>query len=749
MNQDQFIPELAAEVLRLFPVDKYENVIHKASNEAEVKDIFEFLLSFAKCALNKNSVLLKTNKKNTTSNNNESYVGLRSSMPTIASTTTTTDGIAMEIENGGGRNSTNNSPSKINKIQDKYMAVDDLFRDSDDEDDDQDYSPTKQKKKSNSNNDGDDLDEDDDDDDKMKVNKSNTSYNDEDDDDNSISTNNKNKTKDNDIDNNDNNTEEEVPIEDEEDDAILTQLKIKFQKLAHSTSSHNQFYQKYKNNQKLREFIELFTIPASEFGDGIVHNYKIEPPPTCEELPDTIAEKYIDVKYLKSKEIIRRVITNIIAIEYSQEPNIRKLTRQVFITDGSISTRPTKKGLSAITAYSELFGLHYLNHKPIRDFLYGNNKTLFAELFEAERNGLITIAIHPPEGRLSTHTPSDMNTANNENNAANIYTKTVELFLGQYKFFHFFMPSESVQTDPHTASRLKWDELRMQILNLMLEKYLFPSLLKEMKRELIKTSREAIINEMTSNYTKLLHIGAFPYPAITNTREFWKNKLLETPQASKFHTVMGVNVISGEPICCCYMDSSAVLKAHMLIPKLLTPAQVNDKLRQFLLANKPQLIVINASGGMAAKNMLRVIESMILPEIVEIIEKEHEDMKKRKKYGYSDNYAEYNNNNNDEDEDEDDEEDNDDEYDNDDGNKGKPKKKRTPYQPIVSIDCIYHYSYIYIFISYLIVSVFNTNYFYFDDKLYCFYIYLYKSIYLSYFILLSLFFNYSDVGRCL
>lgn len=40
-----------------------------------------------------------------------------------------------------------------------------------------------------------------------------------------------------------------------------------------------------------------------------------------------------------------------------------------------VSTQPTARGKEEIDAFHPLYGLHYLNHKYVRDFMSGEDRT--------------------------------------------------------------------------------------------------------------------------------------------------------------------------------------------------------------------------------------------------------------------------------------------------------------------------------------------------------------------------------------
>ena len=52
--------------------------------------------------------------------------------------------------------------------------------------------------------------------------------------------------------------------------------------------------------------------------------------------------------------------------EMSAEPGVRNEFRKIIREKSTISTLPTAKGVATITPFSEHFGIHYLERKPVK-----------------------------------------------------------------------------------------------------------------------------------------------------------------------------------------------------------------------------------------------------------------------------------------------------------------------------------------------------------------------------------------------
>jgi hypothetical protein len=82
-------------------------------------------------------------------------------------------------------------------------------------------------------------------------------------------------------------------------------------------------------------------------------------------------------------------------------------------------------------------------------------------------------------------------------------------YLINMKLMDQFLPTLEVSLDPYFESRTTWDQLRLQILSVCMEKIVFPNLKNELTREMIKLGREVIIEESANKFESLLKEGKF------------------------------------------------------------------------------------------------------------------------------------------------------------------------------------------------------------------------------------------------
>ena len=358
-------------------------------------------------------------------------------------------------------------------------------------------------------------------------------------------------------------------------------------------ASGKDLYRKYCRMERLREFAEYFVIPVSEFGDSMRHGFKSEPPPTPPQTAQESASQYVDDDLLKSEDAVLKAVTIIIASELSAEPNVRDAIRFQYRRHIRISTKPTPKGLTVITPFSPLFGIHYLEDKPLYEF-FEKDKTLFNRLVDAEKNGLISVTFQLPKLRDGTN---DMGP-----------------FLFQSNFIPNFSLTTPPESDPYPISRQSWDNLRTEIVQLCLEDYLIPSLEDEVKRELLREGRESLIEEAADNFAKMLTYG--PYRDMENPIESMKSLLRSCPERPDRVSIASIYMSSSdrEAIFFALVDKDGLLRAHEICPASISN-QKKEKITDWLVKHRPKIIVLNSSAGQYSKSMARLIDESIIRDV--------------------------------------------------------------------------------------------------------------------------------------
>lgn len=374
-------------------------------------------------------------------------------------------------------------------------------------------------------------------------------------------------------------------------------------------------YARYKNNAVLREFIEQMCLPVHEFGDALRHGFRPDVPQTpearCEDFVRALLPR---APQFRDEQQFLSAARVVVGTELSHEPSVRGFVRDSYKRLAMVSTRPTAKGKAVITPFHELFGLHFLDRKPLTDFYQGTDRVLFIRLIEAEREGLITITMDLPTIKRVVESSSGSGSGAQEVEIVDIATFLKEVVLN-------FLPKQSMHEDLHPQSRSSWDRERLLCLQTCVDQQLVPSLQAEIRRELVRVGKEVIVQQAADNFSAMLAMG--PYiPPYQDVRERIKDTLRACPSRPFYGTVASIFVSLGrhEALCMAFVNKDGVLRAHDLIPSQALN-QKDERIKRFLIENRPDLIVINASGAGAARSTAVGIEKSILKEVEEEIKK--------------------------------------------------------------------------------------------------------------------------------
>jgi hypothetical protein len=100
-----------------------------------------------------------------------------------------------------------------------------------------------------------------------------------------------------------------------------------------------------------------------------------------------------------------------------------------------------------------------------------------------------------------------------------------------------------------------------------------------------------------------------------------KSLLLECPERIDRRTVACIfmSQMDKQPICMAFVDKMGVLRAQYLLPEKAY-IQKRDVLKRFISDNKPEIIILNSSGGMNSKRTMELIERELVPEIDNVIQ---------------------------------------------------------------------------------------------------------------------------------
>ena len=383
---------------------------------------------------------------------------------------------------------------------------------------------------------------------------------------------------------------------------------------ANSSKRHTHFhdkvfqYTRYRKAAGVREMIEKIFVSACDMGDAVRNGISTDVPPTPAggeyEYKELLESLIGDGTVIKSAEEAAKALTTVIGTELASEPSFKSATRRMYRGCTTISTEPTSKGILEITPFTELFGLHYLKRKPLQLFLEGPGRKTFIQLVQAEKDGLLVIKFQHPI------------VFNQEDGSSKIDITPYFSEVGN-KWF----PKDESRYDNYPQMREMLDLLRFDSFEMALIHNLIPTMEAEVRRDLMRLGKEAIVEEATENFTKMLQTG--PYQPISmDPRDAIASLLTFCPYRPFYATVVSIHVQPGgrEPMAMVYLDKEGVLCASDFLPSKAM-AMKAETLERFIGLHKPDLVIINSSGGLVAKQTLGQLERITLPKIKDDHEK--------------------------------------------------------------------------------------------------------------------------------
>lgn len=352
----------------------------------------------------------------------------------------------------------------------------------------------------------------------------------------------------------------------------------------------------------MRQIANVFAASPCVIGEAVRYgiSMKKEPPVAPAEDATSFVATFVkpEVPSLQDAEEILKSVHALCAMELAKEPHVRQCAMELFRAHSTISTTPTDLGLQTIHPFHELFGIHYLRNKHVSDFLETKqDRTLFLRLLKAQEDKLLTVVIDPPTIFHSDGTSS----------------VNVGLFLHEMNLRQICLPSRSL--DGSDDANNSWDHHRMLIVTKCIEQYLLPGLEQDVYRELVRSSRDGLLEEACDNFEAMVRVG--PITRTANQMEHLQDTLLRCPNDIEgLCSVMSVFLPENprDPLAVAFIDTDGVVRAHGYLPSE-AKGQKNKFISSFISTHKPEFIAINSSGGRRASSMKNMLEKYTLSDI--------------------------------------------------------------------------------------------------------------------------------------
>jgi transcription elongation factor SPT6 len=216
----------------------------------------------------------------------------------------------------------------------------------------------------------------------------------------------------------------------------------------------------------------LYSLCARAGLDGLLRKYGLSPEQFAENMRDNyqrhevdqtstepfdVALEYVSPKFPTATEVLKAA-NYMLAVQIAKEPLVRQCVRESFFERARIDVIPTKQGLKEIDENHNLYPIKFLKDKPVRDLVDDQ----FLRLVVAEQDKLLTIVFQTKIEGATTAS----------------YVDEIKALFTRDEF------SKLVQ---------EWNDLRNEIIDLALSKFVFPALVKELKAKLLNEAREFVM----------------------------------------------------------------------------------------------------------------------------------------------------------------------------------------------------------------------------------------------------------------
>ena len=217
---------------------------------------------------------------------------------------------------------------------------------------------------------------------------------------------------------------------------------------------------------------DLYSLCARAGLDGLLRKYGLTPEQFAENLRDNyqrheveqyptepmdVALEYVSPKFPTPSEVLK-ASNYMMAVQIAREPLVRQCVRESFHERARIDVVPTKQGLKEIDENHILHPMKFLKDKPVRDLA----EDQFLKLVVGEQDKLLTIIFQTKIDGATTPSYAD---------------EVKQLF----------------QRDEFSKLVQEWNDVRNEVIDLALNKFVFPALVKELKAKLLNEARECVL----------------------------------------------------------------------------------------------------------------------------------------------------------------------------------------------------------------------------------------------------------------
>ncbi|KAL7543962.1 hypothetical protein ACHAXR_013374 [Thalassiosira sp. AJA248-18] len=321
-----------------------------------------------------------------------------------------------------------------------------------------------------------------------------------------------------------------------------------------------------------------------------------------------------------------RACRYVAAMELAHEPRIRRQLRAIYRSEAVVTTRPTSKGMNAIDAFHEYYGLHLLKDKPVKEHFPMDEVELgkkrarlnaeevkeldsalkkketdsciqYLNLLKAERSGDISLQVHLPY----------LNDVISDADNTPWYKRNPDMLGRDRQDISRFMEALERVYLPANGDTDEWNTERKKILRMALISYLLPQFEAETRRDLRDVSTRTGIEAAGQNLRVMAMEGPYRPSHLLGENRF----IVPTGDLPIVGVCSSNDARDGTFLAA--VNGQGELTDHVAVPggSSVTADNIRERVIAFLVQTRPAAIVVGSSGGVGSRATSRRLGELV------------------------------------------------------------------------------------------------------------------------------------------
>lgn len=308
------------------------------------------------------------------------------------------------------------------------------------------------------------------------------------------------------------------------------------------------------------------------------------------------------------------------AMELAHEPRIRRYMRSIYKRYALLTSRPTKRGMEAIDAFHDYFGLHLIKSKPVKEhFPMDERESIerraglsiqecneldaavkkserdsclqYLNILKAEKTGHISVHVHLPiEMYDEWYAQEDLFQTREKQNITPLLEELEKIYYPM---------------DPDSE---EWNEERRKVLMQAIMTFMLPQFEAETRRELREAATNVGVVAAGESLHKMAMEGPYRPQALMHTENRFIQPTDELP-------IVGICVSadSKEGTYLASVTEDGELNDHLAIPggARIESDKYREKVIMFLIQARPAAVLIGTSGGFSSRLLSRKMNDIV------------------------------------------------------------------------------------------------------------------------------------------